>query len=363
MAIYIINILLIIIYAILIKDKKKFTILVSIQLFLILALRSKYLGVDLNNYNAGFYYIKSLSFIDMISKLNFISTANLIYPFDYESGYVFFNWIISHLGLSFHGFLVICASINIFSFSYFIYKYSDIPWLSYIILCTFGIYTYFFGIIRQSLALSIFLWAIHFAINNKNKKSIFLFILSFLFHRTILITLPIFILIKIKPIKKKEFTILIALSFPFLLLSNIIYSSIVYQIMLLFGKGYAGHGMQLNNLIILLYIIAITIIVFSNFKKTENNKMFNIAIWMLILSIYVEIIGMYNDNFARTMQVFNSFLLISIPTVIKQYNKQKIIIIIKGLIIFLLFAFMIYSLKDSEIVPYKIENNNLIIEK
>ena len=363
MAIYIINILLIIIYAILIKDKKKFTILVSIQLFLILALRSKYLGVDLVNYNDGFYYIKSLSFTDMISKLHFISTAELKYPFVYESGYVLLNWIISHLGLSFHGFLVICAFINIASFSYFIYKYSEIPWLSYIMLCAFGIYTYFFGIIRQSLALSVFLWAIHFAINNKNKRAILLFVLSFLFHRTILIMLPIFILIKTKPIKKKTFTILITLSFPFLLSSNIIYSNIVYRIMLFFGKGYTGHGIQINNLIILLYIIAISIIIFSNFKKTENNKMFNIAIWMLILSIYVEIIGMYNDNFARTMQLYNSFLLISIPTVIKQYENQRIIIIVKYIIVLLLSIFMIFSLKNSEIVPYEIEKNNIIIEK
>lgn len=363
MAIYIINILLIIIYAILIKDKKKFSILVSIQLFLILALRSKYLGVDLINYNDGYYYIKSLSFTEMISKLHLIRTADLIYPFVYESGYVFFNWIISHLGLSFHGFLVICAFVNIASFSYFIHKYSDMPWLSYIILCTFGIYTYFFGIIRQSLALSIFLLSIHFSINNKNTKAFLLFIISFLLHRTILIMLPIFILVKVKPIKKNTFIIFIILSFPFLVFSNIIYSNIVYYIMSFFGKGYAGHGMQLNNLIILLYTIAIAITIFSNFKSTENNKMFNVAIWVFIISIYVEIIGMYNDNFARTMQIYNSFLLISIPAIIKQYDKQRIIIIIKYLIILLLSSFMIYSLKNSEIVPYKIENDNLIIEK
>ena len=362
MAIYLINIFLILLYSIFIKDKKKFVILVSLQLFLILALRSSTLGVDLNNYSAGFNYIKNLSFFDMLSRLHFIDIATLVYPFDYEGGYALLNWIVGNLGLSFHGFLIVCAFINIFSVSYFIYKYSDMPWISFIVLCTFGIYTYFFGIIRQSLALSFFSFSLHFALQNKKGKAIFLFFLAFWMHRAVLIMLPIYLFINKKSITKKSYTIALLLSIPFLLLSGQLYNYIVYPIMSFFGKGYVGSGFQLNNLIILLYIVAFIVMIFANFKKDHGNKMNSLAIWALILSIYVEIIGMYNDNFARIVQIYNLFLLISIPYVVKQYNNQKSIIFVKSLMVIMLTGFFIYTTRKSEIVPYKIETENIIIE-
>ena len=362
MVIYLINIFLILLYSIFIKDKKKFVILVSLQLFLILALRCSTLGVDLNNYSAGFNYIKNLSFFDMLSRLHIIDIAALVYPFDYEGGYVLLNWIVGNLGLSFHGFLIVCAFINIFSVGYFIYKYSDIPWISFIVLCTFGIYTYFFGILRQSLALSFFLLSLHFALQNKKGKAILLFFFAFWMHRAVLIMLPIYLFINRKSITKKSYTIALLLSIPFLLLSGQIYNYIVYPIMSFFGKGYVGNGFQLNNLIILLYIVAFIVMIFANFKKGSENKINSIAIWALILSIYVEILGMYNDNFARVVQMYNTFLLITIPYVVKQYNNQKSIIFVKSLMVILLTSFFVYTTRESEIVPYKIETENIIID-
>ena len=362
MAIYLINIFLILLYSIFIKDRKKICILVSIQLFLILALRDSSLGVDLANYSSGFNYIKSINFMDMISKLRIISIASLKYPYSYEGGYALLNWIVGNLGLSFHGFLIVCAFINIFSVGYFIYKYSDIPWISFIVLCTFGIYSYFFGILRQSLALSFFLLSLHFALQNKKGKAILLFLLAFWMHRAVLIMLPIYLFINRKSITKKSYTTALLLSIPFLLLSGQLYNYIVYPIMSFFGKGYTGSGFQLNNLIILMYVVAFVVMIFANFKKDHGNKMNNIAIWALILSIYVEIIGMYNDNFARVVQMYNFFLLITIPYVIKQYNNQKSIIFVKSLMVILLTSFFVYTTHKSEIVPYKIETKNIVIE-
>ena len=362
MIIYLINILLILIYSIFIKDKKKFVVLVSLQLFLILALRSSSLGVDLNNYSAGFTYIKNLDFFNMLSRLHIFNVAELVYPYDYEGGYVLFNWIIANLGLSFHGFLIICAFINITSIGYIIYKYSDMPWVSFIVFCTFGIYTYFFGILRQSLALCFFLFSLHFAIQNKKSKAILLFFLAFWMHRAVLIMLPIYLFINRKNITKKKYTIALLLSIPFLLVSGQLYSYIVYPIMNFFGKGYAGSGFQINNLIILLYIVAFIIMIFANFKKGSENKMNGIAIWAIILSIYIEIFGMYNDNFARVLQMYNVFLLITIPYVVRQYNNQKSIIFVKSLMVILLTSFFVYTTRKSEIVPYKIEAENIIFE-
>lgn len=358
MTIYLLNLFLIILFSIIIKSKKKYVILISIQLFLILACRNVELGVDLPNYQAGFNYIKSLDFLDMLSRLNFIDIARLRYPFSYESGYVILNWIVSNLGINFHGFLIICALINIVSIGYFVYKYSDMPWLSFFILCTFGTFTYFFGIIRQSLALSFFLWSIHFAIENKKIKSLLFFMFAFLNHRAVVIMLPLYLFLKRDVLSRKKIIILFLCSIPFFAMSNFIYSNVISIIMAFFGKGYQGHSMQLNNLLILLYVISFIVIITLNFKKIEKNKMVIISIIALIISLYVEIIGLYNDNFARSVQMYNAFLLINIPCVVKQYNSQKIVLMIKLIIIIALTLLYIYTLNGSEIVPYEIQTSN-----
>ena len=107
MGIYLFNILSLPIYKAIFKSKKVFCALIALQLFFILALRDISVGTDLPTYSAGFEYIRSLSFLDMISKLRFIRVSELIYPFSFESGYVILNWLIAKVGLGFHSLLAI----------------------------------------------------------------------------------------------------------------------------------------------------------------------------------------------------------------------------------------------------------------
>lgn len=361
MLIYILNLLLIVVLRILIKDKKKYVAIVSIQLFLVLACRDSLLGVDLSNYVSGYKYISSLRFIDVIRKIHLLSTADLIYPFSYESGYMLLNWIISKLGLNFHGFLVVCALFNIYTFAYFIYKYSKIPWISFFILCTFGTYTYFFGILRHSIALCLFLWSLESYIKNKKICSYALFLFAFMNHRSVISLFPLLLLLKKQKLTKKKFFFIILSYIPYFLLSKFIYSNVVLKFMEFFGKSYVGNGFQINNLIILLLIIAIFILFFANFDRINDDVFIRISLFALILSIYFEIIGMYNDNFARLVQMFNAFLMFLIPSVIYTYNKQKSILLVKVAMIIMLTVFYIGTIKNSNIVPYKIENENFLI--
>ena len=60
MAIYLLNFISIPIYDLLIKNKKKLVLIVSLQLFLILALRADTLGVDLDNYKQFYEFYKTI---------------------------------------------------------------------------------------------------------------------------------------------------------------------------------------------------------------------------------------------------------------------------------------------------------------
>lgn len=352
MGIYIYNFLSIPVYSKIFK-RKIFIIIASIQMFLILALRADNLGVDLLTYSRGFEYISTLTATEMLSKLNFIQTASLPYPFSFESGWVVLNWIIGQIGFSFHVILVLCAAMNMYAIGKFIYCYSKIPWLSFSIICSLGIYTYMFGILRQALALSFVLMSLMLADKGKLIKAIIILILAFTIHRTAILgglLLPFF---KCDVIRKKRYRQIFMCWIPYFLLSGFIYRRVVSTIMLLFSQGYPEHGGQWNNLMTLLLIIVIGTILFCDFSKIKG-KMLIVSFWAEMFAVYLETMGMYNDNFARSVQYYLIFIAIVIPYVLFNYSNKKTAFWAKGMIAILLFLFMIYTLQGSELVPYRI---------
>lgn len=361
MWIYILNVILIILYRFFIKDRKTYIIVCSLQCFLLLALRSNTLGPDLQYYNNGYNYISKLDFKSIISSLHIFKAASLIYPFKFESGYVIMNWIISHLGFSYHFLLIICAAINMSVFGKLIYKYSKIPWLSFVIFCTFGTYLYFFGILRQSLALCFFMISFMFAIEGKYKKSTMMYIITFFFHRASVVLIPILLLIyKNKKISKKNAIIMLLLSIPFAFLSKYLVSAVQSLVNYFNGGSYVGGSFGINNLLLFLYIIAIIVIIFTNFKNNYENKVFHAVTWALFISIFIDIMGQYNEVWERSVQMYSSFLILLIPYVINQYIKQKEIILVNVLIVGLLLAYMCSYLQGYYIVPYEMQRDNII---
>lgn len=361
MWIYILNVLLIILYNFVIKNKKIYVIVCSIQCFMLLALRSNLIGPDASYYYEGYKYISGLSFIDMVSRLNLFKACSLIYPLKFESGFVIMNWIVSHLGFSYHFFLVICAAINMTIFGKVIYKYSKIPWLSFVVFCTFGTYLYFFGILRQSLALCFFMLSFMYALEGKTKKSAIMYFITFLFHRVSIVLLPILFLVNSKTkISKRNTIILVFTSIPFIFVSKYLIRFVQSVVNYFNGGSYVGGNFGVNKLLLFLYVVAIMIIIFINFKKHEDDKLFNILVWILIISIFLDIMGQYNEVWERSVQLYTSFLILLIPYVVYQYRKQKGIILVSLILVLLLIGYMCYYLKGYYIIPYEIQKNELI---
>ena len=189
--------------------------------------------------------------------------------------------------------------------------------------------------------------------NKKMLKAILLVIISFYIHRASILVLPLLFLLRKNNITKKRYFGLLVGTIPVFFLSKIIYSKLIIFLMTSFRKGYLGHDLILNNMMLILILISIIILLFYNFPK-DNEKLNSISCYGVIMSILFSIFGLYNDNLARAVQFYNVFLIIIIPEVIYQYNKQKAIIFVKLLIYLLLVMFMVYSLNNSKIIPYRL---------
>ena len=321
-------------------------------MFLILALRADTVGVDLVTYKQAFEYISDLGFVDVMSRFRVLRTAALPYPFDLESGWMLLNWVISFLGFGFQTLLVVCAAINMYACGKLIYKYSYAPWLSFCFIASMNTYMYMFGILRQSLALSFVILAVDAYNEEKKRKVILLCIVAFFLHRTALLSIVLFAILKWNCVKKKRYEFVLFSWVLFASVTPILYSHFVVKFMVFFKKSYAGHGMVINNLMLLLLLIGVLIYLLFDFNNLSL-PMETLFIWGTIAAIYWETFGMYNDNLARSVQYFLIFVALAIPMVLHYYPSRRIAQLGSGVMYVLLFVYMLYSLSNSAIIPYQ----------
>lgn len=351
MLIYIICFGLIPVYGLLIKNRKILVTIIGIQLFLLLGLRDITVGYDLTVYSSAFNYIKEFSFHELINKLNIISTADLIYPFNLESGYVFINWLISFLNFDFHTFLIILAAFNMISITYFIYKYSTVPWMSFLLFSCLGIYNSMFGLLRQSLTMCILIWSIQYIIEQKFAKFLIIVFMAFLVHRSAIVFIPIYFLHNYK-VNKHLLINLGILYVIFIPASKYILNFFVTPVLKFFGKtSYSTFDLTYNNMIVLLFLILLIIILFVNMKKLNEN-IDNLSLWGLLLAFPIEIFGMYNEVMARILPFFLIFICLLLPKIVKTYSNYKVKVSISYLFPIILIIFEIYLLYGSPMYPY-----------
>ena len=353
MWIFIFNYITIPIYNFLFKEKKYFITVVACQLFLLIALSDLSIGADTLTYSDAFSVFSKAKFQDLVKDFNLLRGIK-VGSYRFEPGYVFLNWILGKCGFSFRMFLILYAAFCIISVTKFIDQYSQDACFSFCLFLALGMYGYYFGIIRQSIAVSILL----FSINSIKKRQIFKFFIlvfiAFLFHKIALIFLPFYFVANIK-LTKKTYEIHFFLWVVELLCLPIVINRIVLPIMEKISKGHYVHlDIQHNYLIVAMLIVAILAYFFINFDTFFQTKENMLACWGMLLAIYMELIGLYVLVLARAViSIYFIFVVVLVPNVIKAYPNKKIAIAGKTAILVLSLLFLIRELPDSYLIPYK----------
>ena len=353
MWIYVLNFILILLYGFLFKNKKLFVTLAAVQIFLILALRAPTLGVDLDNYSGGYEYIAGLDFRDMLSRLHLVKVADLIYPYSFESGYVVFNWIVAALGFDFQGFLMVHAAITVAIVAVFIYRHSDDAPISFILFISLGFFTYLFGILRQTLAMAVFLMAIPCIKKRQPIRYLLWCLLAFTVHRAAILVVPLYFVYNLKMTKRRYVGLCAALG-GLLAVSPLLAEYVLAPILELLGKSRYQLSFSLNNYILLMAGFAVLILIFTSFEDFfEKNLDNSFLCWCFLWAFAIEIMGLYNDVIARAMQIPYIAIIALIPNILKRYKHSGFSTAGRIALVGLTFVFMIMQTAGSVIDPYQ----------
>ncbi|MCR4661260.1 MAG: EpsG family protein [Clostridia bacterium] len=305
-----------------------------VSVFLMLSFRHQSMGLDLFwKYETGY-----LGWFDKLSRISFGEIPQYLKLTNYDFGFVLLNKIIGLFSNDRQIFLSVCAFLSVIPYVFFVYKNSDSPFISFAIFIGLPSFLYFYGTLRQSIAMGFVVLALSDFFSGKNKKAFFWIVVSSFFHITSLVALLIYPIIKIK--NNDLFWILSI----FIIGTVYILREPLLQLLLPYIKG-GGYEISKGSgefWFFFLFLIYVFLVIFS--KNFKHEKKYILGCKILWLSCFFMLFQGVTPVAARFAFYFTPALLVLIPIYLKTIHSNTTRSIVKFLLFVLLFSFGLYRI-------------------
>ena len=321
------------------KAKKTFLVLCGLFMFGIIALRHKEVGsTDSQNYFNNW---------ELLSGFSFQNLKAFIPESKFESGYLVFVWIFSHIFPEGQFVFVLSAILFTIAVCRYIYINSEDPELSFVMFICLGLYSFMAQGLRQSMAMSMCLFALEFCKKRKPIPFILLVLLATTFHTSAIVFLVVYLLygftinIKTSVIASGVASVLFLFSSQVAAIGNLI-SQREYE-----GEVESGGFVA----VAIYFIILITAVVFSGKRRKEKDYSF--FVFLTFIGAIFYLMRYTEVRIAERISFYFMFgQIIVLPNVISRFDKHTSFIV-KYTVIALSFALFTYRLIGDGLVSYR----------
>lgn len=326
------------------KQKKKYLVLVCMEMICFAGFRSIDLGADTTA------YLDALRYYSCFSHDNILK-AELVWPFDFEAGYFMLTKLAAWLSFDETTFLFLIAILIYVPVCWFILQYSENPLLSILSYFTF-LFGYSIGIFRQMIAISIVLLGTKYIWERKLIKYLITVGIAMTFHTTAIIVLPLYWICRIKLENKLKWIFageVICFFFAralVLLAVRLVpmYSGYVSGIYDVQGGSYA--------MLILLNIVMIAGFILEKNKENRENLTLRMSVNAVVIAVFLQIVGYSMGIFGRIVPYYSIYLIILIPFLLNRYFRKNIVSVhVMGVVV--LVALFCFFTVGSVIDPYQ----------
>ena len=273
-------------------------------------------------------------------------------------------WLCCNSGLPYYCFTMLSALFCVCIVSMMIYRFSSMPFLSFILYIGLGTYTGTFNIQRQSLALAFVLLTYNSLYDGHRVTAIMFFLFAVLFHPTAIIFLPVLFIGRLQFSKKMYFllglavTLIIAICYTFRM-------QIAYFMTNSFNVQYLGFYTSTQRIggtaiftIFLLIFYAYSVNYADLKKNIFNNDAAFFRMSLLFTSACACIIQSFSSyaySFTRLNLYYLQFAMFSIPDAFFSSKIRnlfgrycKLAIVLVSVIIIALMIFQFYECVEHE---------------
>lgn len=276
----------------------------------------------------------------------------------FEPGFQIYTGLIArHISNSYVGYFIISALIIVGIFIRFMYKYSGNVWLSVFLALTSGFFVSYVCLMRQAIAVAIWLLAVECMLNNKKIWTFICIALAISFHFSAIILLPFYFVRKLSLSKRNVYLFLLAAVIPTLLFAGYWQSISLYYS----NEPSAYLDNQAWNTGAVLMTIYTSVLVLSmlfnnGLQLAKKNELLKIFMWAGLFILFISIAGMSFLVLKRFVNYFMPLLFAGIPVILnRQSVRRRHIweIMLCSLSFAVLFITLIYRPEWYHIIPYK----------
>lgn len=292
------------------KSRKIYCIFVTILFILFVGLRSDMCGQDTPMYEHIYRGFVNKSW-------TYCWNPYLLEEKPYEIGYFVLQYAVSRF-FDFNIFKLVCAILSIAPAGFVIYKYSNRPYISFLVFFMLPIFSVLtMSALRQGIAFGFCMMAFHYSIQRKSKIFFLFCIIAILFHTSSVLFILVYFIHYLRCRRRDNLWIFSIMSvvavFSFSIFSLLTkYSRIKYE------AGAAG-GSGMLFFLLMLFFLSYFI---SEKKKNEilNKYMF----YLLFLTILYWLIGMNLAAIFRLAAYTEFFLCLYISNTLFEIQTSSI---------------------------------------
>lgn len=309
-----------------------------------------------------FAFIRDKIGTDFLAYKIFYTTLDLNIPF--EKGYVYLNILLNSINKDFSFFLF---GFTIFSLGLkYIYIFKNVYYKNISILYYFSNYYFVFefGILRNSLAVTITLFSIKYVIERKLLKFLLLILIAATFHRTAIVFIIVYFIVN-RNYKNRYLVTGVITAF---ILGR--YSKFIFDVMLRFAL-FIGEGniydklsvyMTLENKLPLISIgnftTIIMLVIFLGMRSKVKEKFKNYDIYLnLVILGYIMSYLFYSipDIAIRIPVYFDIYKIVLLPAIFIGIKTKRLKIIFLLFLILLGFfkLFLYFGMWKEYFIPYR----------
>lgn len=335
------------------RKTKYIFLLLSIILIMYMSTFKWQVGTDWDSYFSMFQSAKTLGILEYIS-VNFRS---------WEILYLFLTWFLSNIVIYYFTYLFIFHSSLISLYLSIVFKNFKYPILTFSFLSSIYI-GFIFAVPRQSIALAIIFYSYKYLIGSSKKFIIFVLIAS-LFHSSSLIFLLapfiyglsfkkiiVFTLSLFLILWNKELIIYILLNteiIPFIIKNKILFY--------LSNPLHSGFYSIALKILTRLFVLILAFISLTYKKSSENNGMFNLYFFSIVIYLLSSNINFVFERFAYYYEISQVMIVLSFYDLFSRKGKYFILTLLL-IYFYLRFYYSLNGGYHNLFIPFKTIFNN-----
>lgn len=288
------------------KDRKQYIIIMAVLHSLLSGLRHQQLTGDMQTYCYTYWHIGEKGWF-----------SEEVFQGGRNFG---FNWLLKFFSTlsdgEFQVFLIISAVFIEVVVAYLIYKYSPLPWLSFLVWNCMGFYCFGFSAIKQSIAMALIMIAFVGIMEEKPKQFTIFTVLAGFVHAPALIFLPAYFL------SKQKFTLKTLIIYLCGAAAVFINRNQVVKLMqdFYYEEGIIGDSANLGGRFFLIVLFVIAGFALKGF----NGKYFSKVTNLIIVAAVLQMFSGFDNVFTRLTDYYLQFLIIFIPLAFADYTDEKL---------------------------------------